>query len=442
MTTATTTTTTTHACARCGKAQDSRRLPRGWKVIAGEVVCDACLKDGWCVRSVTLPVARVLGRQDAGPTSRPEPVEGFLRHFLPAWRMATDLANWAMQEIVRRDVRRTPDMETLPAYSARSMWGTFPRRLKRVGAPVEQVGTLYDYWNRNAPSEFRRAWDGAAGSASAVLKQVEDTWKHHSRFGRWAVLWKGEARPMVHRFPCAFPVRKQDWRGWWQDRPGGRAAAVSVTLPGGRYLLELDRSPELRGQLADFARLLSGEATPGDLKLVPVERGGRLVGAKVTLTGRFPRAARGEGPAAVIRTAPDALLVVEVEGRPPWVLYCDHLKRVVGQYETWLERSRVDLKHEKRWPAAKRRRWVRRREPAVARHRGRIDSENKQAARAAANYVLRQGCSAAVYNDSERSYLPSWPWAALRERIRCILAEGGVSFQTVTASHDSAEEGQ
>lgn len=403
----------THTCGSCDKSADSPRLPRGWKVMPGGTTCADCLADGWCVRGVTLPVAKIIGRQDGGPSSEPEPVEGFLRHFLPAWRMATDLSNWAMQEIVRRDVRRTPDMATtLPRY---------------------QSCNLYRTWNAECPASVRAAWDGAAGSASAVLKAVEDRWKARLR---WEVLWRGSASPMTYRFPSAFPVRRQEWRGQlWRDGARGLVPAVSVTLPGGRYLLELDRRPDLRRPLADFDVLTSGAATPGDLKVVPVTRGGRIVGAKVTMAGRFAkRRGPGEGPTAVVRTDANALLVVEVPDRPPWVLHCDHLRRVVGQYKTWLERSRVDLKHEKRWPASKRRRWVARRQPAIDRHRGRIDSELKQAARAAINYATRQGCSAVVYDDTERSFLPSWPWFVMRERVRCLCNEGGVSFQHLTSA--------
>lgn len=407
----------THACTRCDRTTEAARLPRGWKDLGGPC-CGDCVRAGWSVRGVTLPVARILGRQDGGPTSEPEPVEGFLRHFLPAWRMTTDLSNWAMQEIVRRDVRRTPDMETLPRYASCN---------------------LYRAWNETCPPALRSAWDGAAGSASAVLKAVEDRWKARLRY---EVLWRGSASPMTHRSPAAYPVRRQEWRIVpWVDGSRGAVHAVSLTLPGSRYLLELDRSPELRRPLRDFAALASGGATPADLRLVPVSRGGRVVGAKLTLCGRFPRPAGREGPTAVVRTDPRALLVVEVPDRDPWVLHCDHLPRVVRQYGVWLERSRVDLKHEKRWPAAKRRRWVRRRQPAIDRHRGRIDSELKQAVRAAVSYAVRLGCAAVVYDDSERSYLESWPWFVMRERARCICAEGGVAFQHVDGAADEAGVG-
>lgn len=50
-------------------------------------------------RAVTLPVAAPVDLSWAELDAA----------LLPAFRLATDLANWAQGELCRRDVRRTPD---------------------------------------------------------------------------------------------------------------------------------------------------------------------------------------------------------------------------------------------------------------------------------------------------------------------------------------------
>lgn len=423
--------TKSFACIRCPTVKESNRLPRGWKDYEGPV-CEACLKSGFSLRAVTLPVARIVGRIDA-ERDDPEPVEGFLRHFLPAWEQARTLANWAMQELVRRDVRRTPGMTTLPKYDPAKMFGTFPRTTPRKGSDPtrEQVGTLYSTWNAITPVEWRQIWDGVAGSAGAILKDVEDDWKMHTSFGRFAVLWQGKARPMVFaQYP--WPVRQNDWRARWGKAPGGDVPLLSVPVPGGnRLLLELDRSPELRGQLNDFDALVTGAAHGADVKLTPLSRGGRVVGVKAVIAGRFPRTvAVGEPDRfATIRTGPDALMTIEVPKRPPFILYAAHLKGVLACYEKWLERYRTDLKYEKRWPAQKRRRMVEKCQPRIDRHKGRIDSELKQACAAVIGFVARQKCSAVVYDDTNHDFLASWPWYAMRERLSCLCGELGIGFR-------------
>lgn len=394
----------TFACTRCSASVASKRLPRGWKDCGGPT-CEACLIANFNMRAISLPVAHLT-------TAKGEPVgEGFLRHFLPAWRLATDLANWAQQELLRRDVRRMPGMTTLPKYIP------FPD------------GGLYTHWNATASPESRAAWAGATGTAATILKAVEDRWKDRDRL---AVLWRGESSACTFRFPYPWVVRRQDWRASLLDSAHGPIPMLSFPLPGcGRVNLELDRRAELREPLRDFTRVVSGEAHGTDVKVVGVSRGGRLIGVKAIIAARFTRAiAVGEPErVATIRTGPEALLTVELPNRPPFVLYAMHLKGVVSSYEKWLERYRTDLKYEKRWPAQKRRRMIAKCKPAIDRQKGRIDSELKQACAAVVGFVARQRCAVIVYDDGNRDFLPSWPWYTMRERLSCLCGEVGIGFQ-------------
>lgn len=131
-------------------------------------------------RVVTLPIRAVLGGAELFDTLR------------PAWRLATDLANWCQRELVTADVRRSPGDAKLAPFDRKCLPG---------GRDL--------YGHVNAACPFRAAFDGAAGSLSAVTKAVEDAWKGHPRFGRFAVLWEGKASACVFRFPYPWPVRAQ-----------------------------------------------------------------------------------------------------------------------------------------------------------------------------------------------------------------------------------------
>jgi len=77
-------------------AKDLARLPRGWKRIGDAVHCDACWRNAYTVRAVTLSVA--------SPVSCDWPaLRDTLRNVLGA---ATALANWAVDTLVAHDVRR------------------------------------------------------------------------------------------------------------------------------------------------------------------------------------------------------------------------------------------------------------------------------------------------------------------------------------------------
>lgn len=472
----------TFACAACGATKAAKRLPRGWKEFDGGPTCDKCVAAGWAVRAITLPVDRIEAAVDPQTGAEVETEARLMPVVHVAWRLSTDLANWAQQRLLAAEVRRTPDMTRLPAYTP--------------PAP-----NLYAAWNTDYAPAARAMWVGAAGSAQTVLRDVEERWKG---VGRFDVLWRGNASACTYRYPYPYPNRADGWRPEWRSLPngGGAVPLVSVALPGARYVLRLQRSPELARQLADFRRLASGEAHPADLRLVAVRRGGQVVGVKAVMVGRFPKTARAasDGPTARVFTSRDALLTVSIPGRKDWVLYAHHnhgplnalrkwerraaeglnpppaptaagvgdvagriadavgrlrqaldatladsgplrdVRAEMARYDAWMERYRNDLKYEKRWPSAKRRRWVAKAQARIEHHRRRVDSEVKQAVAATVGYVVRQGCARVEYDDTERRLFAHWPWFGMRARFAVLAAQNNVAFSTVGRADQEAPQ--
>lgn len=372
-------------------------------------------ESGRVTRCVTLPVREVVGAASVIDT------------FRPAWRLATDLANWCQRELVVHDPGlRTPDAGRLARYDPKMLPGG---------------RSLYQRVNDACP--FRAAFDGAAGSMGAVIKAVEDGWRSHPRFGRLAVLWRGESRPCVFRFPYPWPVRGQELRQagdkLYRDEAGRPHA--SLTLPGGRVVVRLADGREFRRQLRQFDTLLGDMTRVQQAKVTGRSAGGRLVGADLRLVGSFDATAAEGGFAATCTTGPGRLLTAVVDGDDgdPFVYHGDELPGVVAVHDDWRHRFAVDLKHEKRWPADVRRRRVN--GPRVRAKfdaaRNRLRTARQTAASQVVGWLARRGVAELTYDDSDKSFLPRFDWSGLRGLLSWKCQEVGISFHHHAGGDDA-----
>lgn len=392
-----------YTCTSCPTTRDSVRLPKGWKVIRGVVTCNTCVSGNWVTRAVRLEVREFVADADA-----PVP-EAFLPPWHQAWRLSTDLANWAGRELLVHDVRRTPDMETLPEYVSLN---------------------LYRHWNTTVPEATRRAWDGATQSAAAVLKLVEQKWKAD----RYKALWRGNVTPSFFRYPHPVVVPAQAARLGWRTHPGGgRVPVVSLLLPGfGRVAVAADHGRDWKRNIALYDLLASGAAVRGDVRVVARRDRDRVTGVALFVAGRFPVATGPGGTkVATVRTAPDALLVVEVPGRQPFYLYRPDLIGHVAARSRYRDWRAHDLKREKRWPAEQRRRFVLAGQPATAKYDHRVRTITQQCVRSVADFVARQRCATVEYDDTNQTYCRDYRYYDLREGLRSALTAAGIAFQPV-----------
>lgn len=373
------------------------------------------------IRAVTIPVACPLGEDADG---KPWTWQSLNEKLAAAFRLSTDLANWAQGELARRDVRRTPDMAKLPPFDPAAVYGTVPRRFarkaaggkpaKKVGDP--QTGSLYDLFNRECP--FRDRFAFAAATAQLVLRKVEGDWRTHQTHGRYAVIWRGDARAMYLRYPQPFQVPNQNWATGYEH---GRHACVTLNLPGvGPVALALATRADFRRQLAMFRDLHEGRAEKGEAALYRDRKGALLV----KLAGHFPR--RERGPAAnvaFVSTDPNALLVVEINGRPANVTNGDHIKSVIARHKTFLRRAGEDKKREVRMDRRQRANLNAKVDERCAKRNARVDTAVKQIAAQVARMCERRGVGLVAYDDADRSFFPDgFPWHALRTRLCQLLA--------------------
>lgn len=401
-----------YICTECPSEKESKRLPKGWKDIPGSgPTCGDCVSGGWVSRCVRLQVATVL---EVG--GEPGDYRGvtFWRPFDAAWRLSTDLANWGQRELLRHDIRRTPEMTRLPPM------------------PV-MAGGLYRRWNETYTPAERAAWDGSTQAAAAILRAVELKWKGI----RLPVLWKGESSACTYRYPYPCVVPGQSVRMGWLDHPGGRIPTVSLLLPGsGRVLLRVDRGRDWHRQLRDFDAMVTGQAVQGDVKACVDMANGKKSGVKLMCFGRFRRrAAEPTGRTAILRTCSDALVSVEVADRDePFTVHRPDLIGHMQAHERYRESRSNDMKYEKRWPARQRRRMVESGQAANTKYANRLDTITQQVAACVIGFCRRQQVDTVVYDDSNQTYARGFRYFALRERVRQNCDTAGIRFQTLEES--------
>lgn len=400
-------------CTRCGLTIEAKptkkgvaRLPRGWKEHNGRW-CPNCWRAAWMLRAITF---RVAG-----------PVDGTwadLRETLrDCWRNATTVSNWAVRELSRADVVRTPDLEKLP--------------------PMPRV-YLYPGAREIAP-------DMDPQSVTAVLQAVERKYRER----RYDVIWQRKASGPSYRYPAPYPVHNQGWRA---ELGPDNEALISVRLGGRRWTLRLAGGPGFARQRRAFLRLVAGEAVHGELALYPVAASGgdhrpgmddrrqsRLVAKLVMWLPKEER--EGRGGVLYVRTTGDSLLVYHTEGGEPRHLHADQARRWAAEHRRRLQRLSDDTKAEKRKSRRQLRGLQDRREAWARKHRHRMDSLTHEASAAIAGFARRQGVGRVVYDDTDKSYVPEgFPWAELRQKLQYKLAGEGITFEIAGASGEVVDE--
>lgn len=394
-------TTTSLACHRCQQARETKatpkgepRLPRGWKRHRGAVWCDRCWRGAFVLRAVTIPVATPHGSTWAE-----------FRHVLhEAWSDATGLANWAVTELARHDVTRTPEMEKLPPLERRYLYPA-----ARQAFPALDPTTT-----------------------AAILQAVERRY----RASRYDVIWRRAATLPTYRFPAPYPVHNQTWSVRVED---GGALVVSLRIGGERRELRLRGGEGFRRQRRSVLRLIEGAAAPGELAIY--QRGSDVMCKMVLWLPRRPRGEREQSGTLHVRTVPDAVWEYHVEGREPERYHADRVRQWVRADEAKRRRLGEDrrlTRHSERGRRAEIRREVEDSAASRRKHRNRLATWTQEAAAMLARYAERQGVGRVVYDDSETGYA-DLPWYRLREQLAIRLDAAGIAFLP-SGSADSGSE--
>lgn len=377
-------------CDGCRRSVEKTRLPRGWHTHAG-TWCGDCWKRRFVMRAITIPVAMPVGTSwaDLRPLLR------------DCWAEATALSNWAVRQLYAADVER----------SAAS------------GAKMPKMPRVYLYGLWNEQYDRRAWWSGAANQALSVMTHAERRYLK----ARYEVIWRRGAALPTYRYPTPFPVARSSWSTICDSQ----GVSVSVALPGGRVSLALRGGAGFRRQLALLRRVDAGDLLAGECALYErrIEGGqkSRLM-FKAAVWVPVAEGTRDGERAMTIRTTKGALLSATVAGREdPWTINADRIFERIAAHACYRLRMSEDLKYEKRWPARMRKQMAEDLARRCTKHNSRVDAFVHEVSAMAIAFAARQAVTRIDYDDTERRSV-SFPWYALKQRLRDKSAQRGIEF--------------
>lgn len=389
----------TYRCSDCGKTKEANRPPMGWKHVGAEYYCRDC----WCkrcvLRAITVPVV--------------EPMNGIWKdlraELSDMWRATTQASNWMMTEMYTRDTRRN-GQEKMPAMERQYLY-----------------------------PEVRGKWPELPPQSVCSLEQAVQR-KYRAR--RFDTIWTCDSSLPTFRYPQPFPVHNQSWSVAFGS---GNRPIITARI-GDRYWdLRLKGGSRYRRQLAAVRQMANGAATRGEAAFYRV---GEFPDQKIMckMVAWLPRTkpiADLDGT-LFVRTGDDCLLrALDIKGNRVWIENADHVRRWVAEYRRTMQRLREDRKLEQR-PVPK---FKHHQDEIVQKQRHRIDSTVKEVAHHLTEFALRRKYAAIQYNDDNKGFAESFPYFAMRERIKTNLNEYGIRFEHASADvmpqeADSLAEGE
>jgi hypothetical protein len=250
-----------------------------------------------------------------------------------------------------------------------------------------------------------------------------------------------------------YPVNAQAWTARYLSEDE-LVPLIDCRLAGERFTLRLRGGNEFGRQLRSFGQIVAGDAIPCELTflrqrveqsdhrpgLTAREPGG---GAKATfrimakIAAWLPRTeAEKKEKELLLASGSSELWCAVVEGREPWILNADFVRRWIARHVLYLSRLSHDTKFEKRWPAKQRQQINEARKLKCDKFERRIQTFCHTAARMLVEFAKRQSVGKIIYNDSDQAYMPSFQWFKLKTLLRQKCDESGIAFQHANPSAD------
>lgn len=358
------------------------------------------------------------------------------------WAQSTALADWAARELDRRDVVRMPDDKKLPAMP----------RIPKTRKGRKWLRGLYGL----ASVTFNFAggfWKGAAICAGSIIRAVERKYRKE----RPAAIWSRTRTSARYRYPYPYPVHPTCWDVEFRS---GRPV-LCLKLPGSAFEIELRTGQEFARQVGDLRRIASGEAKKcqlifsrqrsyGSHRRTLADRepgGGNRASYRIMVRFVFQSETTKKAADRVLTlcTDPNAFWVAELDGRRAWVLNADHIKRAYDWqqiHQARRQRWSEDCKAESRGNSRRRRQFQEHRDRLCEKQSRRLRSWCQESASHLAAFAERQNVGHVLYRNIDKSYMPSFPWAMLKDCLAHALKQRGIAidFATEPEPEKSGEE--
>lgn len=334
-------------------------------------------------RAVTFPIVDCVGAE----------WKDLMASLHTMWRASTALANWAVCELAKNDIRR-----------------------KEADKKLGKMPPLYLYGHAKKKFHGWKSWQSAYVCASTLLRKVERKYRQ----SRFAIVWRGDEVLPTFRYPYPYPVHNQAWEPLWYD---GRPA-IRFNLDGKGWTLRLKDGAEFRRQIGMFRQMLGSDPVKrGELS---IHRKGKHVLAK--LIAHFPKPEAKSGHTILVRTDPNAFWVCERDGNREWILNADDVRRSVEAHRCFLQRISEDGKAERRSGGTLGRNTEKARQLRCDKQNNRLDSKTHEFTAMLVKFAQRQGAGIVIYDDGCRDYLANFVWHSIKTKLAYKLEAAGIQF--------------
>jgi len=354
-------------------------------------------------RCLQLPVRDVAFgyRADAWPAD-PLAAESFAICCRSAWAEAASAANWMTTRFASHE----------PPHDGKGRVGDFAPDMKAIREegrglfPGLDSQVFYDLLRRTLKSYGDDQWQ---------------VFTNHSRSLRTF------RRPLPLPLPAAqFPLVID---------PNGRACLhLRLWHPSDpplqkQFTIRLEYGPDFLWHQECLAKAASGEMRRGAASLWRGKRGDTMLGIPVHIP--VEKIKRPIKNALLVRTGPEALLTVEIEGKrrsKPFILNEDWLRQRIIRHSLFRQRFSEDMRNEVRRDRQFRRNHYRALESRCITHNACVDDRLHKATRSVADFAFRNRVALVIYDDRDRSYVDPFPWARLKSLLKEKLEERAVEF--------------
>lgn len=397
-------------CSRCTRTvqvnptpSGAARPPIGWTKIDDGYWCGDCWSDCYFVRATSIAISPADGDWDA------------LRATLKAaFGVARSLANWAYSRLLAMEPARDPAAEKMSKKPAAYLYG-----LAKDGFP---------HWGQIP-----------ASLANAVLKQVESDYSA-DRFD----LWCGRKSARSYTYPQPLPVPCQCWEIVETDDGFG----ARLNLGSGQVVLKFGLRSHQRKIVES---VLSNPLLKAGVKIVEKRSfgaasndrensGGQVFKSSLRLEMSYYQARESREPGeAVLRvqTGASGLLTAIRDDSEIWSYHADHAKRLVAKHAAHLQRlSRLsdDRKSERRKPNRDKRPYEQMVDHVCLTDRNRMTSLCHEVSASLVQFARRQRVATILYDDKDKSFCQSFPWAKLSTMIQQKASAARINVEMVSAS--------
>ena len=445
-------------CDLCGLEPKALgdRLPSKWKRWESGVMCPGCVKTGFTLSAIELPIAEPLGWSPdlclAGEWlplvwsfgDRQRVAQELARAIDPwiaqCWRRATDLSNWGVIQLLKLD--------TVP--------------LGATSLPRAPKINLYTEYNR-CEDRNRVCWDGGASSMSCTLRAVEQHWNSYRR----EILWDRSRSAPTYLYPQPIRIHNQQYCCSVGD--GGELLAT-IRLPGvgvapldktsgGWVRLRLAGGHEWRRQRERFLQIVAGRSEQGEAAILrkrvapsssnrhthsdhTCPGGGRgHYRTFVKIVGYFRRPIYIPCPRElVVVTQPDCMWIATIDGRQVWQENGDHIKRQIAAHADYRHRTSQELKFERRHNVD-RDRIAASQSERCRKHQNRLKSFMEMSSAAIVGLAQRRRCHLIRYTDTDRPAVRSFPWRGFRALLQRKALAASLQFQGHFLGDEEAANG-